>query len=118
MVFWVLRYIMLATEMLWRLIQEGQIVVTSDDHGQQFGHSEPIHAVEKLRTRTMGRTVEEVKISALTGDLIIELSEKTYLQLFQLSSGYEAWRLTTSSGVDIFCRGGGIIALYSALLTS
>jgi hypothetical protein len=55
--------------------------------------------------------VEAASVAADSGDLTIQFPGGIYLQLLQLSSGYESWRLSTDSGESI-CIGGGSIAHF------
>lgn len=100
--------ITVASESLWRLINDGRIVVTSEDHGQKFGLSEPVDAAATVLSSIAGRQVEATGISESSGDLTIEFSGRAELQLIQISSGYESWRLSVQ-GTEILCTGGGEI---------
>lgn len=111
---WFFRFtgeITVATESLWRLLEKGRIVVTSEDHGQQFGLPEPVDAAERVAGSTVHRTVEAAGISPSSGDLTIEFSGRAHLQLLQTSSGYESWRLSVQ-GSETICTGGGDIAHF------
>jgi hypothetical protein len=110
---WFFRFtsdVTIATESQWRLLQ-GHIVVTSEDHLQQFGRPEPVNAAERVLASTAGRTVEGAAVSPFSGDLTIDFSGGAQLQLLQVSSGYESWRLSTKSGETI-CTGGGSIVHF------
>lgn len=100
---------MLTTESPWRLAIEGQVRMTSEDDGHQFGHSEPVDAETAIRSGVVGRHVEAASICPTSGDLTIDFSGRTQLQLLQMSSGYEAWRLSSREGETI-CLGGGRLA--------
>jgi hypothetical protein len=105
---WFFRFgcdITVATESTWRLINEGRVVVTSEDHGHQFGLPEPVDA-SSVQSGTVGVTVEAAAISASTGDLNVEFSGRAQLQLLQTSSGHESWRLSVQ-GTETICMGGG-----------
>ncbi len=111
---WFFRFtgdVTIATESQWRLLQ-GHIVVTSEDHLQQFGLPEPVDATERVLESTAGRTIEKAAISPSSGDLTIDFSGGAQLQLLQVSSGYESWRLSAKSGETI-CTGGGSIAHFA-----
>ncbi len=99
----------LATESPWRLIAKGRIVVSSEDHDQQFGMPAPVDAEREVLSRAGSLTVEAASVSADAGDLTISFSGGTYLQLLQLSSGYESWRLSVD-GSESICIGGGSIS--------
>jgi len=101
----------LATESPWRFIQQGRIVVSAEDHGQQFGLPAPVDAAREVLLRAAGFTVEAASVVTESGDLIIQFPGRVCLQLLQLSSGYESWRLSADGGESI-CMGGGGIAHF------
>jgi hypothetical protein len=101
----------LATESPWRLIEQNRIVVSSEDHNQQFGLPAPVDAAREVLSRAGGRTVEAGSVAVDSGDLIIRFPGRIHLQLLQLSSGYESWRLW-ADGSESICRGGGSIAHF------
>ncbi len=77
----------LATESPWRFIEQGRIVVSSEDHGQQFGLPTPVDVALELKSRAAGRAVEAASVASGSGDLTIQFPGPAYLQLLQLSSG-------------------------------
>ncbi|HMS15366.1 MAG TPA: DUF6188 family protein [Planctomycetota bacterium] len=97
----------LATESPWRLLQ-GHIVISSEDHLQQFALPEPVDAAKRVLTSTGGRSVESTAILSESGDLTIVFAGGLQLQLLQASSGYESWRLSVK-GAETICTGGGTI---------
>lgn len=103
--------ITVATESLWRLLAEGRIAVTSEDHGHQFGLPKPVDAAERVLVTTTGLAVVAAEISQPTGDLIINFGGQVQLQLLQDSCGYEAWRLS-AQGHEIICTGGGYLSHF------
>jgi hypothetical protein len=98
----------LATESPWRLIDDGRIAVSSEDHGHQFGLPAPVDAASEVLSCADGRTIEAASISSF-GDLIIQFSGRVQLQLLQLSRGYESWRLS-AHGSESICLGEGGVA--------
>jgi hypothetical protein len=108
---WFVRFgagITVATESLWRLIADGRIVVTSEDHGHQFGLPGPVDAAVALLSSVRGRRVTAAGIAPSSGDLTIDFGEGMQLQFLQTSVGYESWRLSTD-GTETICAGGGEI---------
>jgi len=103
--------ISVVTESPWRLIYENRIVVTSEDHGHQFGLPEPVDAALVAVSKIAGHTVEAAVISECSGDLTIEFSGRAQLELLQMSGGYESWRLIVGNSETI-CMGGGEIAHF------
>jgi hypothetical protein len=98
----------ISTESPWRLTNEDRIGVTSEDDGHQFGLSERVDAASRVLSVMVGRTVEAASIDPSSGDLTISFDGRTRLQLLQMSSGYESWRLS-APGYEIICTGGGEI---------
>jgi hypothetical protein len=76
-----------ATEALWRLLAEGRIVVTSEDHGHQFGLPEPVDAAAVLLARARDGRTTGATIALATGDLTIDFGDGMQLQFLQTSSG-------------------------------
>jgi hypothetical protein len=108
---WFVRFgpgITVATESVWRLIGEGRIVLTSEDHGHQFGLPEPVDAEASLLVSLRGRRVTAAEIDPSSGDLTIDLGGGMQLQFLQTSLGYESWRLS-AQGAETICGGGGEI---------
>lgn len=101
----------LATESPWRLIEQGRIAVSSEDHGQQFGLPAPVDAAREVLSRAAGRTVEAASVASDSGDLMVQFPGRVYLQQLQLSSGHESWRLSVD-GSESICMGGGSIAHF------
>ena len=87
------------------------IVVTSEDHGHQFGLPAPVDAAERVLSRVAGQPVVAASIIRTTGDLSIEFAHQFHLQLLQMSCGYESWRLHIQ-GNETICTGGGDIAYF------
>jgi|SRR5262245_29877936 len=102
--------ISIATEAAWRLIEQGRVLTSSDDDGQKFGLQEPVDVSSRALSSLRGRKVVAATISPQSGDLSIEFSDQAHLQLLQLSSGYESWRLNVQ-GSEMICTGGGQIVL-------
>ena len=98
----------LITESSWRLISKDRIIVTSEDHDQQFGLPKPVDAAERVLSCAADSTIESVAICTSTGDLSIKLNNQVHLQLLQMSCGYESWSLYIH-GIQTICTGGGNI---------
>lgn len=98
------------TEGAWRLILEGRIHVTSEDHNQLFGLGSPIDAGSKAIATVKSYSVKDYSIEDDTGDLSIHFSSGVTLQLINLSSGYESWR-ASHSGEEVISMGGGPLSI-------
>jgi hypothetical protein len=81
----------------WRLIKSGKPVISIFDHGQKYGHPEPIDAINILRESLRHKTVLGVIMSGETGDLRFTISGEFILEAFNFT-GYEIWELTFSDG--------------------
>ena len=104
--------ISIVTESFWRFVREDGIVVTSEDHGHQFGLPAPVDAAQRVVAGISKKAVVvSASINRSTGDLSINFSDNCQLQFLQLSSGYESWRLYIR-GNEIICNGGGDIAYF------
>ncbi len=106
----------IGTEDSWRLIANGRIAITSEDHGHQFGLDSPVDAAAVVKAKTNGKTVGRTLVDNNTGDLTLFM-ESTFLTFFCLSAGYEAWRITHGE-TEFICKGGGKVVKISNGKTS
>jgi hypothetical protein len=56
---------------LWRVIEEGTVVLTSRDHGHQYGLPAPVDAYEQAAARLEGHQVTDVMLVEVSADLVI-----------------------------------------------
>lgn len=103
------------TEGPWRLIRDGRVEVTSEDHGQKFGLPAPVDAAAAAGEALLGQMVETAEIQKNTGDLVLRFKGGTELQLLQMSGGHESWQLYLN-GAQIICTGGGDIAIMQKVV--
>jgi hypothetical protein len=101
--------ISIVTESPWRFLSEDRIIVTSEDHGNQFGLPAPVDAAERVLAGVSRKAVVTASITRPTADLIIYFDGHWHLQFLQMSCGYESWRLYIR-GNETICTGGGDIA--------
>ena len=101
----------IGTEDCWRLIANGRIVITSEDHGHQFGLDSPVDATGVIKAETNGKTVNGIEVDNNTGDLTLFM-ESTFLTFLCLSAGYEAWHMTHCE-IEFICMGGGKVVEIS-----
>lgn len=97
---------------LWRIIERGRIVLTSNDHGQQFGLPAPIDGAEEGKKRLAEKRITVVSIRRETGDLAITFSEETVLEILTDSAGYEGWEFS-APGLQVVVIGGGELRVWS-----
>jgi hypothetical protein len=92
----------LRVECLWRLLVSGRVVITSEDHGQQFGLPAPVDCVGELQRRVEGVPVTSAKVRARSVDISLDFGDIATLEVIATSAGHEAWVL---SGQDVLMVG-------------
>ena len=102
----------ITVECPWRLIHDGGIAVSSDDHRQQFGLPVPIDAAERATSLLAGIAVQRVEIREGTADLFIHFERDWRLEIIPFSSGYESWQVSTPSGKRVVAQGGGQLSAW------
>jgi hypothetical protein len=100
----------LSAECPWRIVIP-TIAFTDSDHGQQFGLPEPLDGVQEATRLLHGRSVSRTALRGGTGDLSIQFSDGTTLELLNLSGGYEAWQLS-GDHVSVVAQGGGTVVAH------
>lgn len=101
----------LRAECLWRLLIADRIILTSEDHGHQFGLPAPVDCVTELRERVVGANVDAVSVREGTLDLAIHFQTGATLELIPDSSGYEAWQLG-GRNMLVIATGGGRLDVF------
>lgn len=96
----------------WRIIANGRIALGDVDHGQQFGLPRAVDAVEQSNSLLSNRTVTAIKARDDAGDLTIEFSGRTALEVLNNSSGYEGWHLFEKGAFVVVAMGGGELAVW------
>src|SRR5271157_1076284 len=87
---WVLvfdKYESLVVACLWRLLEDGRIRFTSQDHGHQFGLPTPVDAATEVNRRLAGAAVEAVELRKGILDLELRFSTGHVFQIIPDSSG-------------------------------
>ena len=84
----------LQVECLWRLVVSSKLLITSEDHGHQFGRPAPVDCLGELRRQIVGAVVEAVKVRAGTIDITLDLGSDRILEVIPTSAGYEAWQVS------------------------
>ena len=91
----------------WRIIADGRIALGHGDHGQQFGRPEPVDGIAAANELLRGRSTESITIADQSSDLAIGFEGGRHLEVFNSSSGYEAWMFNTADGRWVVGQGGG-----------
>ena len=102
----------IGVECLWRIVVHDRVVLTGEDHGQEFGLPTPVDATVKATELLSGRRVTSVELREATADIMIEFSGDLRLEVIPTSSAYEGWQLRDPSGVSYFAQGGGQICRW------
>jgi hypothetical protein len=101
------RKAILNLECPWRLLLRGCIAYGYEDDGQKFGLPEPVNGVQTT-TKLIGRSpVVSANVRRGPSDLIINFENGVSLEIFNMSSGYEAWVYNIKDGPTIVAQGGG-----------
>src|SRR5262245_4612740 len=98
----------LHAEGLWRVIEEGAVVLTSRDHGQRHGLPAPVDAIEQASSRLQGSRVRDVILTEASADLVIVFEAGQRLELLTETSGFESWTFTAPGVHLVACCGGGV----------
>jgi hypothetical protein len=102
----------IAADCPWRIIRDGRITLSSDDHGQKFGLPAHIDAAAAATSLLASASVSAVQLREDTADLLIDFVGWLRLEIIPLSSGYESWQWGDPSGESFFVQGGGNIVRY------
>jgi hypothetical protein len=96
----------------WRLIEGGHIVLSSEDHGQQYGHPSPVDAEFRCRSRIVDLKIQSVAVREDTRDIVILFESDARLEIVPLSSGYESWEIAAPDGTQTIAQGGGNLVTW------
>ena len=92
-------------ECMWRLLEEGVITSTSDDHGHTFGRETPFDG-EAALNEMVAHKILSVDAQVETGDVSLSLGDYFTLQILPTSAGYESWQFKEKNGQSIVAVGG------------
>jgi Family of unknown function (DUF6188) len=104
----------IGAECPWRLLQDGRVAISSEDHLQQYGLPAPLDAAVVASSLLDSHPVTRVEVRDGTADLVIDFSGGIRLEIIPISSGYESWSVTTPSGFQVIAQGGGHLSGYQA----
>jgi hypothetical protein len=82
------------------------ILLSSGDDGEQYGLPKPVDAEASIHELLGNRVVAEVNVDQASADFTIHFDNGTVLQILNLSSGYEAWTLTSEGDAMMVARNG------------
>ena len=91
----------------WRIIDSQRVALGHGDHLQQFGDAEPVDGERAACELLQDRPVQGAVVLDRTGDLHLHFAENLRLEVFNDSSGYEGWTLSSPDGRFLVALGGG-----------
>jgi hypothetical protein len=91
----------------WRITDARRVALGHLDHRQQFGLSEPVDGQSAALALLKDRRVIYAVVLEVTGDLQLDFEQHNRLEVFNESSGYEAWTLSSPDGRMLVALGGG-----------
>jgi hypothetical protein len=101
----------LCTECPWRIVVGGGVALGSADHEQWFGLPETVDAGGQALSLLAPQHITDARIHPETCDLSVEFSAGARLELFNGSSGYEGWTLSSPEGRLFIAQGGGQLSV-------
>lgn len=93
----------------WRILRDGKISFTSSDHGQKFGHAEPVDGEKRIHELALSKTAGRVEMR--NGDLLIFLDHDVCLEALNMSCGFESWEFREGD-LSVISLGGGDLAVF------
>ena len=97
----------IGAECPWRLLKDGHVAVSSEDHAQKYGLPLPIDAAAVASELLASKAIVRVEVKQGTADLLLDFADGLRLEIIPFSSGYESWGATTPSGFQLVAQGGG-----------
>jgi hypothetical protein len=90
----------------WRILLEGKIRLSGEDHNQKYGLPTPIDAAVEANKLLNEMAVVAAQLQRATGDLFLDFEGQLRLEVVPFS-GYEAWQFWTPNGRHVLagCRG-------------
>ena len=99
----------------WRIVTEGRIEFASRDDGQWFGLASPLDGEAKAHNLLCEKSITSAKVDRQTADLSLYFDPATRIDVFNHSSGYEAWLATyviDGKHWSVVAKGGGDLAFF------
>jgi hypothetical protein len=98
---------------VWRIMVGGGIVLSSDDHHQQYGLPAPVDAEARCQSLIVQVRIECVEVRDETRDIVISFESGARLEILPLSSGYESWVIDAPDGTQTIAQGGGNLVVWN-----
>lgn len=95
----------IVAETLCRYVGKNGDFITTQDHGQMFGLTEPYDAAEKINKAIKSKEIIKADLTEDTGDLILVM-DGGRLEIICNSAGYECYQVNGPDNLIIIGRGG------------
>jgi hypothetical protein len=94
-------------ECMWRLLEDGLISSTNNDHGHLFGRESPFNG-EAALNEMAAHEILSTRCADGTGDLEFKLGQNFTLQVLADSAGYESWQYKQKNGRSFVAVSGQV----------
>jgi hypothetical protein len=94
----------------WRVIAEGVVRISSEDHNQQYGLPAPLDAAKEATSLLRWHLIIAVSVAENTADILLSTENGLAVQIIPFSTGYDAWESFSPSGFHVVAQGGGKLA--------
>lgn len=95
----------ISAETLCRFIGQNGDFISTQDHGQKFGLTEPYDAADNIKKAIEGKEITNVIFAEDTGDLTLVV-DGGRLEIICNSAGYECYQVNGADDLIIIGRGG------------
>ena len=94
-------------ECMWRLIEDGYICSTSEDHNQMFGGDKAFNGEAALNEMTE-HEILSAQCNDLAGDISIKLGKYFVLEVVAISAVHESWQYKQKGGNSFIAVSGQV----------
>jgi hypothetical protein len=105
------KHVTVVVRCLWRLLENGRIRVTGEDHGHIFGLPAPVDCEALVNERLSGAVIHAVELREGTLDFRLQFDSGAVIEFLPNSAGYEAWQVSRA-GQQLIAVGGGELVIY------
>lgn len=96
---------------LWRIVKDGTLSSTSEDHGHKFGLPAPFDGVEALKELNRS-AISAVALRDGTADVALYFGEYVVLEIIPMFGGYESWSASRPGRGTIIAGAQGKLFSY------
>jgi len=96
----------------WRILLEGKVRQSSENHAMKHGVPPPMHVAAEANRLFHGSSIVRAEIPRGTADLLIDLGGNLRLEVLPFFPGYEAWQLSTPGGRNLLAGVDGEVSAW------